>query len=152
MSRKRKAIPLEQRLAAALVCLLEPSLRDAARSARLPAKSIIRMFTNHHLDFHALGGADKWWNLHPMTRAAHDARFGQDAAAIAKVKRLQRQFRPEVIGGMIALVEIPRQAQRKAGGAFSGAGAAKPKPTRKIASRPFPKRQRPMRWRHAPCP
>lgn len=90
MSRKRKSIPLEQQLAAALACLLIPELRDVMRRAQLPARSVIRLFTNHHLDFHALGGADKWWNLHPMTRAAHEERFGRDAAAIAKVKRLQR--------------------------------------------------------------
>lgn len=89
MSRKRKAIPLEQQLAAALACLLHPSLRDSARSARLSAKSVIRLFTMHHLDFHTFGGSDKWWNLDPMTRVAHDERFPKDVAAIAKVKRLR---------------------------------------------------------------
>ena len=88
MSRKRKAISLEQQLAAALACLLEPSLRDAARAARLPARSIIRMFTNHHLDFHALGGGDEWWNLHPMTRIAHEeARAELADSYVARIGR-----------------------------------------------------------------
>jgi hypothetical protein len=90
MSRQRKAIPLEQQLAAALACLLPQDKRDELRHTRAPAKAVIRLFTMHHLDFHALSNEDRWFNLHPMTRPAHDARFAVDVAAIAKVKRLQR--------------------------------------------------------------
>lgn len=153
MSRKRKAIPLEQQLAAALACLLPQAQRDELRRDRVPAKAVIRLFTMHHLDYWALSEDNHWSNLDPMLRASHAARFGQDAAAIAKVKRLQRQFRPEVIGGLVALVEVidrqmPRQARRTVAGAFSATGAIKPRPKRKIAQRrsPWPaKGSRPMR-------
>lgn len=153
--RKRKAIPFEQQLAAALACLLPQTQRDELRRARVPAKDVIRLFTMHHVEFFALGGGCQWHNLHPMIRPEHEARFAADVAAIAKVKRLQRQFRPEVIGGLVALVEVSDRAacqtRGKARGAFSSPAAIKPRPKRKLASRPFPKRQRPMRGGMGPC-
>jgi uncharacterized protein (DUF924 family) len=141
--RKRKAIPLEQKLAAALACLLPQAQRDELRHARVPAKAVIKLFTMHHLDYWTFSEDDHWSNLDPMLRAPHEARFAKDAAAIAKVKRLERQFRPEVIGGMVALVEVmdrqmPHQPRRKAAGAFSGPAAAKPRTKRKIAQRRSP--------------
>jgi hypothetical protein len=156
MKRKRKSISLAEQLAAALACLLPQAQRDELRHAKASAKSVIRLFTMHHLDYHALGGSDAWFNLHPLPRKAHAERFGQDAAAIAKVKRLQRQFRPELVGGMVALVEvmdrqIPRQGRREGAGARSG----KPKPKQRISqrARPWPPRgSRPMRWKDAPWP
>jgi hypothetical protein len=89
MSHKRKAIPLEQQLAAALACLLPQDKRDALRRERAPAKKVLRLFTMHHVNFFALGGGSSWFNLHPMTREDHDDRFAADVAAIAKVKRLR---------------------------------------------------------------
>lgn len=91
MRRKRKAIPLCEQLAAALACLLPAEQRDELRRTRAPAKAVARLFTNHHLDFHAFDGSDKWWNLHPMTKPEHDARFAADVKAIAKVKRIMRR-------------------------------------------------------------
>lgn len=156
MGRKRKALPLSEQFAAALACLLPQEQRDQLRHSKASAKAVIRLFTMHHLDYHALGGADAWFNLHPMLRQDHAERFGQDASAIAKVKRLQRQFRPEIVGGMVALVEvmdrqIPRQARGEAAGAFLHGKDATPKLKRKIAqrARPWPP-SRPMRsqpWR-----
>lgn len=135
---RRKKIPLEQQLAAALACLLPQAQRDELRHARVPAKAVIRLFTMHHVEFFALGGGCEWHNLHPMTRPAHDARFAADVAAIAKVKRL---------ASVMAMAEVidrqmPRRPQRTGRGAFCGPAAGKPRPKRKIASRPFPKRQR----------
>ncbi len=106
---------------------------------------------------HCMDGSDLWWNLSPRLRAEHAEKSRRDTAIAAKVKRLERQFRPEVIGGMLALVEVidrqmPHQRDRKAQGSFCGPAAAKPRPKRRIASRPFPKAQRPMRWKDAPRP
>ena len=153
---KRKAIPLAEQLASALACLLPQAQRDELRAAKVPAKSVIRLFTMHHLDYWTFSENDRWWNLDPLLRRVHDARFPADAAAIARVKRLQRQFRPEIVGGMVALVEvmdrqIPRQGRRGA----ADAGSGKPKPKRRIGqrTRPWPPRgSRPMRWKDAPCP
>jgi hypothetical protein len=103
MKRRRKAVSLEQKLAAALACLLPQDQRDELRRTRAPAKAVIKLFTMHHLDYWTFSEDDHWSNLDPMLRAPHEERFAKDAAAIAKVKRLQRQFRPEVIGGMARL-------------------------------------------------
>lgn len=129
--RKRKAIPLEQQLAAALACLLPEHLRTVMRNARLPAKSVLGVFTMHHIEFHAMGGSDKWWNLHPMTRVAHAERFGKDVAAVAKVKRL--------------VAKQDRPAPRKDRGAYSRQKTdwvAIKRPGRPWAIRAFPKRDR----------
>lgn len=126
MSRKRKAIPLEHQLAAALACLLSQDQRDALRTARAPAKAVIRLFTMHHLDYHALGGADHWSNLDPLLRQVHEDRFPIDVAVIAKVKRIQRKH--GLSASFVAMAEvIDRQMVR---------------PKRKIAQRenPWPKR------------
>ncbi len=123
----------------------------------MSAKAIRALFEMDHVVLHAHGGPDTWENLDPKLKAPHREKSRRDTSIVAKTKRLQRQFRPEVIGGMLALVEVmDRQMAHQARGtvqdAVSVPAAAKPRPKRKLASRPFPKRQRPMRWRHAPCP
>lgn len=158
MSRKRKAIRKDEYLAAALACLLPQEQRDALRAAKVPAQTVIRLFSPDHIGLHCFEDPrrDEWHNLTPILRAPHKEKSRKDCGIAAKVKRLQRQFRPELVGGMVALVEvmdrqIPRQGRREGAGASSG----KPKPKRRIGQRerPWPPRgSRPMRWKDAPWP
>jgi hypothetical protein len=92
MSRKRKAIPLEQQLAAALACLLSQDQRDALRAAKVPAKQVIRLFSPDHIWLYSLGGPDLWWNLDPKLRPAHAQKSRGDTSIAAKVKRLQTKM------------------------------------------------------------
>ena len=91
MTRTRKAIPLEQQLAAALACLLPQDQRDALRAAKVPAKTVIRLFSPDHIHLHSLGGSDRWWNLDPKQRPAHADKSRQDTSIAAKVKRLAQK-------------------------------------------------------------
>ena len=158
MRRKRKAVPLAEQLAAALACLLPQEQRDELRRAKVSAKAVIRLFSPDHIGLHCFEAKDrdKWHNLTPMLRGPHKEKSRKDCGIAAKVKRLQRQFRPEVVGGMVALIEVGREApRRKVAGAFSAPGATKPRPKRKIASRKFPwppRGSRPMKWKDAPWP
>lgn len=118
MSRPRKHIPLTERLAMALACLLPQEQRDDLRARKVPAKSIISLFEADHIVLHALGGSDFWWNLHPTLRMQHREKSRRDTSICAKVKRLQ----------------YPRVAKTKI--------AARPNPwpprgVRKLQSRPF---------------
>lgn len=155
---KRKAIRKDEYLAAVLACLLPQEQRDALRAAKVPAQTVIRLFSPDHIGLHCFEDPrrDKWHNLTPILRGPHKEKSRKDCAIAAKVKRLERQFRPELVGGMVALVEvmdrqIPRQARKKAnGGSFVPA-----KPKRRIGQRerPWPPRgSRPMRWKDALCP
>jgi hypothetical protein len=140
--RKRKAIPLSEQLAAALACLLPQAQRDELRHARVPAKQVIRLFSPDHIVLHCMDGSDAWWNIDMKLRPAHAEKSRRDTAIAAKVKRLERQW---LNRGVLSLAEvidrqIPRQAHRKAAGWFSGSGATKYRPKRKIQSRGFPPR------------
>jgi hypothetical protein len=156
VSRKRKPIRMDDYLAAALACLLPQGQRDELRAAKVPASVVIRMFSPDHIGLHCFEAPDRdaWHNITPMLRGPHKQKSRRDAAIAAKVKRLERQFRPEIIGGMVALIEVSDRTARhgpgKAAGAFPAAGLAKPRPKRRIAqrARPWPpKGSRPMRWR-----
>lgn len=135
---RRKKIPLEQQLAAALACLLPQAQRDELRHARVPAKAVIRLFSPDHIWLHSLGGPDAWWNIDPKLRPVHAEKSRGDTAIAAKVKRLR------VASGM------PRQPRGTVQGAFSMPAAVKPRPKRKIAQRrtPWPPRgSRPLQGR-----
>ena len=155
LAMKRKHLSLKTKLAACLLAIGDIPYEDAKC---MTSEQIIRLYQfDHYPILHAHGGPDEPWNLRPLKVAEHAEKSRRDTAIAAKIKRLERQFRPEVIGGIVALVEVmdrqvPRQRDRKAGGAFSAPAAAKPRTRAKIASRPFPKARRPMRWRDAPCP
>jgi hypothetical protein len=119
--RRRKAIPLEQQLAAALVCLLPQEQRDALRHARVPAKQVIRLFSPDHIWLWSLGGPDAWWNLDPKLRPAHAVKSRRDTSIAAKIKRLDKRrvdcsYIPEVGEAWFrkARLVMPRKiAQRK---------------------------------------
>jgi len=122
--RARKYIGLREQLAAALSMLLPPEQNKALREARVPAKTVIALFSPDHGHLHALGGSDKWFNLYPMLRAPHKEKSRKDTSIVAKVDRLapaHEEFRRRI------LAKRPGQ---------------KPKKTGSIPSRPFPVKQR----------
>lgn len=151
MSRKRKAIPLSEQLASALACLLPQAQRDELRHARVPAKAVRALFEMDHLVLFAHGGRDTWENIDPKLKADHREKSRRDTSIAAKVKRLQRKngLPPSVLAMAEVIDRQPRQPRRAGRGAFSVSGPTKARPKRRIASRPFPKKQRPMRWGHA---
>jgi hypothetical protein len=148
--RKRKAIPLSERLASALACLLPQAQRDELRAAKVPAQQVIRLFSPDHIVLHCMDGEDRWFNLTPRLRAEHAEKSRRDTAIAAKVKRLQAKSLQWPNGGVLALAEVidrqmPRQARRKGRGSFSGSGATKPLPKPKRSRWPK-KGSRPIRW------
>ena len=87
--RKRKYISYPERLAAALVELLSVEQQVDLRARQAPARAIIRLFTNDHIVLHALGGKDKWWNLHARLRGPDVLKKNaSDTTIVAKVKRV----------------------------------------------------------------
>lgn len=91
--RKRAYISNETKCAAALAALLPQEVRDDLRSRRVPAETVIRLFTPDHIVLHALGGSDKWWNL-TMTRRGPElkAKDARDTGRVAKTKRIDAQW------------------------------------------------------------
>ena len=81
-----------EQLAAALACLLPQERRDELRERKAPAAEVIRCFERHHITLHAFGGADKWWNLHPMLKAEHRERSRGDTSIAFKAKRLDERW------------------------------------------------------------
>lgn len=126
--RARKYISLRERLAAALSMLLPQEQRDELRASKAPAKTVIALFHTDHNILHALGGADRWWNLTPMLRQPHKEKSRRDTSIVAKVRRVSKEhqeFRRNLL-----------KSKRR-----------KRKSKHKIPSRPFPKAQRPLRSR-----
>jgi len=137
MSRKRKHISLKTQLASALACLLPQAERDAYRAARVPAETIIRLFTPDHIWLFSLGGPDEWWNLDPKRRPAHADKSRHDTTIAAKVKRLASV-------GVRSIT--PEMKRADVSGIFDGVPVRRPK--RKMACRvdPWPpKGSRPFR-------
>lgn len=90
MSRKRKYIPLPERLASALADKLPQEQRDQLRAAKVSAKAIIRLFTPDHNILHTHGGPDRWWNLSMAIRGPKlKAKDIADTKIAAKVKRIR---------------------------------------------------------------
>lgn len=128
--RARAYIATRQQLAAALVTLLPPEEQKRLREARVPARSIISLFSPDHGHLHALGGSDAWWNLHWMLRKPHQEKSRVDTAIVAKVRRLSKDHE-----------EFRRRMLAK-----SGQAEAPPKKPSRWPSRPFPsKRQQKVR-------
>lgn len=123
--RARKAIAMREIAAAALSQLLPQDERDALRAAKVPAKSIIALFTPDHVILFSLGGPDRWFNI-TMTRrgAALKAKDARDTTIAAKTKRLASEHE-----------EFRRRILAKPCG-------QKRKKTGSIPSRPFPKKQK----------
>lgn len=86
--RARKYILLREQLAAALAMLLPTQQRDELRAAKVPAKTVIALFSPDHGILHALGGSDRWFNIYPMLREPHKEKSRRDTAIVAKVRRI----------------------------------------------------------------
>jgi hypothetical protein len=115
--RMRDYIPLTERLAAALACLIPPIRRDELRRERATAKYIISLFTYDHIHLHSLGGSDHWYNLDPRLRGpALKAKDSADTTRVAKVRRLEAEFqdfRRRVLGVHKKRKAAPRWPKRK---------------------------------------
>lgn len=93
MKRKRKYIPLVQKLASALSKLLPYDQEVELRRHRVSARHVIRMFDADHIVLHALGGPDGWWNLDLKLREPHRIKSANDTSIVAKVRRLEPQWK-----------------------------------------------------------
>jgi hypothetical protein len=110
--RPRKYVAIREKWAAALSMLLPQALRDELREKRAPAKTIISMFDQDHVVFHAWGGPDRWWNFTPLLRPAHREKSRRDKSTIAKTARVSAQhedFRRRVL----APVKRPRERKSR---------------------------------------
>ena len=90
---KRKYIPLRERYAAALACLLPQEDRDFFRRTHSPAASVIARFEIDHITLFAFGGRDKWWNLDPKLKPAHREKSRRDTSIVAKAKRIDHRWK-----------------------------------------------------------
>jgi len=79
-TRPRKYVAIREKWAAALSMLLPQDVRDELREKKVPAKTIISMFDQDHVIFHAWGGPDRWWNFTPMLRAPHREKSRRDTS------------------------------------------------------------------------
>lgn len=99
-TRPRKYVAIREKWAAALSMLLPQDVRDELREKKVPAKTIISMFDQDHVIFHAWGGPDRWWNFTPMLRAPHREKSRRDTSTIAKSNRVKAEhedFRRRVL-------------------------------------------------------
>lgn len=149
MRRKRQAVPLRVKLAAALLAL---GHIDYEESKRMSAAQIISRYDFDHWPIlHALGGPDLPWNLRPLLKAAHREKSGKDTSAVAKVKRIRKKYGLDkswdaAAAHYAALEEMARHAPGKPAHAVSRpkrriAAPARPWPprgSRKLRSRPWP--------------
>jgi hypothetical protein len=87
--RKRKHIPLTEKLAAALACLLPQKHRDLWRGSKVSAEFVLAQFEWDHIVLHAHDGSDDWHNLDPKLKAVHREKSRRDTSVVAKVKRLR---------------------------------------------------------------
>jgi hypothetical protein len=144
-TRPRKYVAMREKWAAALSMLLPQAVRDELRERRAPAKEVIALFDQDHVVFHAIGGADRWFNFTPMLRPLHREKSKRDISTIAKVRRLSREqagheaaMRAKLLpkDGLDPNAPIGwEDVERRLDG--------HPWPKRTIPSRPFPKgRQR----------
>ena len=111
MSRRRKHIPIAEKLASALADRLPQHERDLLRANRVPARQIIRLFTPDHNVLHSFSGSDKWWNLTMRRRGPElKAKDNHDTSIAAKSVRLSDEhtdFRRRVL----AINKKPRERQ-----------------------------------------
>ncbi len=108
---KRSYVPLPERLAATLACLLPQEQRDDLRRRKVTAEAVLALFHFDHIVFHAHGGAAKWWNLDPKLVAVHREKTAKiDVPAIAKGKRIRRA-NDEFSRRLLAKSEGPQPAQ-----------------------------------------
>ncbi len=126
---KRPYVPLPERLAATLACLLPQEQRDDLRRRKVKANAVLALFHFDHVIFHAHGGSAKWWNLDPKLVAVHREKTAKiDVPAIAKGKRITRA-NDEFFRRLLAKSEGPHKPS------YEGRKIIAP---RKWGSRPWP--------------
>jgi hypothetical protein len=143
----RDYIPLKVQLAAALLQLgyMRPDWRELAdvftryiphdHAKLMTADQIISLFQLDHYPIrHADGGPDEPWNLEFKFIGAHREKTKRDQAEMAKSKRIRKRLASFDPRSPVCLVEA--MAADRAG--LKGP-RYRPKQTRKIPSRPFPK-------------
>lgn len=93
--RKRKHIPMIEIAASALADRLPAEVRDMLRAQRFPATVVLKMFTPDHVQLHAWGGEDKWWNL-TMTQRGPElkAKDAADTTRVAKDRHIHEKWDP----------------------------------------------------------
>jgi len=96
---------------------LGPDDMRSAREQRLPARKVLALFTPDHIHPHALGGADKWWNLSMVWRGPElKAKDAADTSRVAKVRRLDdkwRDFIRRTQAGIKPLKRLSRWQKRR---------------------------------------
>lgn len=92
MTRRRNYIPLPEKLAATLACLLPQADRDDLRNRKVPASYVLSLFQFDHLALHAFGGSDEWHNLDPKLIAPHKEKSKGDTSIAAKAKRIDKKW------------------------------------------------------------
>lgn len=115
--RPRKHIPIIEIAASALADKLHERDRAWYRHNQLPARDVIRLFTPDHIDLHAWGGVDRWWNLDMRLRGSElKAKDRADTSRAAKVRRLDnkwRDFLRRTVAGIKPLKRESRWPKRK---------------------------------------
>lgn len=92
MTRPRAHIRLSEKLASALADKLPQDVRDDLRARRVPAEEVIRLFTPDHIQLHAWGGPDLWWNLDMRVRGPElKAKDNRDTSRAAKAVRIDEK-------------------------------------------------------------
>ncbi len=86
--RKRAYIRKDEKIAAALACMMPAGQRDALRAARVPAKAVLKLFEWDHIVLHTHKGSDLWWNLDPKAVVLHKEKSRRDTSIVAKVDRI----------------------------------------------------------------
>lgn len=116
MKRARKYVSIREHWAAALAELLPAEQRDDLRKRKMPAKTVISLFEQHHNILHAFGGSDRWWNLTPMLKAPHRVTAARDTKIVAKARRIDQkwdQFMRATAGGKRPAERQSRWPKRK---------------------------------------
>lgn len=118
MSRTRKHISRETKLAAVLLMLVRPDENGVMvpciplqRARSMTPKQIIAHFDFDHAIPHSLDGPDTPWNLTPRLRVDHKAKTKKDVREIAKVKRGVKKRRKKAYA---AELEYREKAKAKA--------------------------------------
>ena len=92
VKRKRAYIPLPEKLAATLACLLPQEIRNNLRSQKVPASDVLALFQFDHIVLHSIGGSDTWENLDPKLVEIHREKSKRDTSIVAKAKRIDEKW------------------------------------------------------------
>ena len=92
MPRPRKHIPLSEKLAATLACLLTQEHRDSLRGRKASASEVLSLFHFDHIELHAFNGSDSWFNLDPKLVNLHREKSKADTSIVAKIRRIDKKW------------------------------------------------------------